>query len=168
MDAPPDVTVEVDSAPRFANRVPRELLASAVTAAIQSALQDRAFPPRQAGYAVSLRIADDEEMQAINRQYRGVDRPTDVLSFSFVAEQQGPQLQPPRDWPLELGEILLDLPYAERQAADLGHSLETELAWLTIHGALQLLGYAHEDDAEAEHMEALERAALNALGISVE
>jgi probable rRNA maturation factor len=100
-------------------------------------------------------------MQALNLQYRGVDRSTDVLSFSLLAD--GPDVPMFPDWPLQLGEIVLSVSTSERQAIDLGHSLDTELAWLAIHGALQLLGYAHESDEAAAHMEALEQDALRAL-----
>lgn len=118
------------------------------------------------GVEVSVYLTDDEEMHALNLAHRGVDRTTDVLSFSLVAEQEGPEVAYPVDWPRALGDIVLSVPYAERQAASLGHSVDMELAWLTIHGTLQLLGYTHETDDRAERMEALERQALGALGFS--
>jgi probable rRNA maturation factor len=60
--------------------------------------------------------------------------------------------------------VAVDIEYARRQAAELQHSLDMELSWLVIHGTLQLLGYHHANEEEAEHMESLETAALRALG----
>jgi probable rRNA maturation factor len=92
-----------------------------------------------------------------------VDRPTDVLSWSFL-EDGVPVL--PQGAALPLGEVVLSLPTARRQAADLAHPLDMELAWLLIHGTLQLLGYAHETEEEANRMEDLEAVALRSLGFT--
>jgi probable rRNA maturation factor len=107
-------------------------------------------------------------MQRLNAKYRRVDRPTDVLSFSFFDEEIGRGGQPahPPGLPIQLGEIAISLTYAERQASELGHTLGKELAWLIIHGALQLLGYTHETEEQAVHMEALEQMALRAMGLA--
>lgn len=113
---------------------------------------------------VSVRVTDEAEMRRLNREYRGVDRPTDVLSFSFLDQQEGPAISYPPGWPVALGEIAVSHPRAKLQAAELGHSIEMELAWLVIHGGLQLLGYTHDTDEEAEHMEDLEQRALRSLG----
>lgn len=115
---------------------------------------------------VSVYLTGDDEMRRLNREYRGVDQTTDVLSFAFDAER-GLDIAFPAGFPALLGEVILSCPYAERQAYDLGHSLDTELAWLTIHGSLQLLGYAHDTDERAGRMESLERQALRELGITV-
>jgi probable rRNA maturation factor len=168
MDAPPDIAVEINAGDTPAGPGEAALLTQAVRAAVAAGAADRALPPSPAGYEVSLRITDDDEIRQINREYRRIDRPTDVLSFSFVAGQQGPPLQLPAGWPLALGEIVVSRAYADRQAAELGHPLSTELAWLVIHGTLQLLGYEHAAQLEAEHMEALERRALGMLGITVD
>jgi probable rRNA maturation factor len=66
-----------------------------------------------------------------------------------------------------LGDIVISHAYASRQAAELGHSAEMELAWLVIHGTLQLVGYSHDTDEAAQTMEALEHAALQRLGFTV-
>jgi probable rRNA maturation factor len=100
--------------------------------------------------------------------YRGVDKKTDVLSFSLVAPQDASCDRRRAGTPLLLGDIVLAYPYARRQAAELGHPVALELAWLTIHGTLQLLGYAHDLQEEAEHMERIERRALDELGFRVE
>jgi probable rRNA maturation factor len=159
--------VLVDIAPQFEGHVHPGELEHAVTAALTVADRDRALPWKWT--EVSVRVTTDEEIHRLNHQYRGVDRPTDVLSFSFVEDM--PDASHPRQpdgVPVQLGEVILAFPYALRQAADLGYPVETELAWLTIHGALQLAGYTHDTDDAAEHMEALEREALAILGITVE
>jgi probable rRNA maturation factor len=168
-----EIHVEVAAAAPFDDRIDADLLTAAVQHAIERAGQDPSPPPGVVGTEgrpaeVSIRITGDEEIQDLNRAYRNVDKPTDVLSFSFVAEMLGPEVSLPPEWPLNLGEIVISLPYAERQAVELEHSLNTEVAWLAIHGTLQLLGYGHAEEEEAQRMEALEQGALRALGLSVE
>ncbi len=83
-------------------------------------------------------FADDRELRRLNRRFRGVDRATDVLSFP----SGGAGLQPAR----ELGDIAISVERAARQAAEQGHSLETELRILMLHGVLHLKGLDHEND----------------------
>lgn len=123
---------------------------------------------------VSLLLTDDETVRELNREYRGLDRTTDVLSFSFEhwghwegedeAPRSGgdaPQAWPvPDDEPPPLGEIVVSVPQAARQAASQGVPLCRELALLIVHGALHLLGHDHHEDGEREAMQALERSAL--------
>ena len=166
-----DVAVLVD-ATGLEDPLDEGLLQSAVSTAL--ALADEASGElkggRQGGESVevSIRVTDDAEMHRLNLEYRGVDRPTDVLSFSFLPEGGEVDISAPQDWRRPLGEIVLSYPYAQRQAIELGHSLRKEMAWLTIHGSLQLLGYRHDTDEEAEEMEALEQRALGELGLSEE
>ena len=105
---------------------------------------------------VSLLFCDDETIQPLNRDWRGKDRPTDVLSFSQIEGQciGDPNL---------LGDIIISVPTAQRQAEERGHSLSHELRVLVVHGLCHLLGYDHEEDEEAEEMEALERTLLASL-----
>jgi probable rRNA maturation factor len=93
---------------------------------------------------LSLRLTGDREIQDLNRQYRQQDRATDVLAFA-ATEVDIPQ---PVDWdePLYLGDIIISLDTAAKQAQMQGHSLEVELAWLASHGLLHLLGWDHPDD----------------------
>lgn len=153
----PDVEVLIDVAPPFAGKVDEDLIFRAADAALRHASM-----PRQA-VVVSVRVTDDAEIHRLNRQFRGVDRPTDVLSFQLEADT----ITPP-NMPTPLGDVVLSYPYLQRQAEDLGHSFEQELAWLTIHGTLQLAGYEHDTTQDAEHMEALEYAALRDLGFNPE
>lgn len=99
---------------------------------------------------LSLLVTDDAEMREINRQYRGVDDSTDVLSFSLI---DGPGDGPPApDGLLRLGDIVISYERAALQARDAGHSLAQELRELFLHGLLHILGYDHEDDESARLM----------------
>lgn len=132
---------------------------------------------------VSLLITDDAAVRKLNREYRGLDETTDVLSFSAEhgghwegtdtlsplmgagwGEDEGPTNFPiPDDEPLPLGDIVVSLPRAARQAAEQGVLLCRELALLLVHGALHLMGHDHYDEGEREEMQGLERAALSAI-----
>ena len=105
-------------------------------------------------------ITDDAYIRELNRQYRQIDEPTDVLSFSAT---EGDDFITPDDQPLYLGDIIISLPTAQRQAHEVGHSIEKELALLSIHGCLHLLGYDHADDDERAHMWQVQDALLCSL-----
>jgi len=111
---------------------------------------------------LSLLLVGDRFMRRLNRLYRRKDHTTDVLAFPMPS----PQPSPLRGGGLGrgLGDIVISLPQAERQAAQAGHPLEREMAVLVIHGLLHLLGYDHERSArEARRMSRRERAIARAL-----
>ncbi len=94
-------------------------------------------------YEVDVSFVDDETIHQINKDYRGVDRVTDVISFAFNDDKDpAHQINDP-DIEKMLGEILISVPQAERQAKDIGNSLYRELSFLFTHGLLHLLGYDH-------------------------
>ncbi|MBE6563722.1 MAG: rRNA maturation RNase YbeY [Ruminococcaceae bacterium] len=92
---------------------------------------------------VSLTFTDNEKIHVLNKQYRNVDRPTDVLSFPTDDEEEGMI-------PVVLGDIVLSLEKAQAQAEEYGHSFERETSFLTVHSLLHLLGYDHETSEEDE------------------
>ncbi len=106
---------------------------------------------------ISLRIVDADEGQTLNRQYRERDYATNVLSFPV-------ELPPGVKLPL-LGDLVICAPVIAREARDQGKSLRDHYAHMSIHGTLHLLGFDHQDDADAERMESLERRLLAELGI---
>lgn len=107
---------------------------------------------------VSLTLTDDARVHALNRDYRGIDRPTDVLAFALTeGEHPAPTL--PGE-PRLLGDVILSLDTAERQAREGGVSLAREVAWLICHGVLHLLGHDHQTPRELEAMRSLEERAL--------
>jgi probable rRNA maturation factor len=113
---------------------------------------------RRKATEVSIRIVDAEEGQALNRQYRGRDYATNVLSFEA-------DLPPGVNLPL-IGDLVICAPVVAREAAEQGKKANDHWAHLTIHGTLHLLGYDHIEDGEAEEMEALETRILKGLGIA--
>lgn len=140
---------------RFADAVDTALLERTITRVLQN-------EGIGGNVEVGLTITDDAEIQTLNAQYRGLDCPTDVLSFP-LENVESPLETPfilPADMPRQLGDIVISLPRAREQAAEYGHSLERELAYLTAHGTLHLLGYDHNNEVERHVMRAKEEAAL--------
>ena len=135
--------------------------------------------PADATGEVSLLLTDDHTVRALNREFRGLDETTDVLSFSaeHAGEWQGDDDPPdagsgadrPTHWPqpegepLPLGDIIISVPQATRQAGEQGVALHREIALLLVHGALHLLGHDHLDAEPREEMQALEQRALTGL-----
>lgn len=115
---------------------------------------------------ISVRLTDDNEVQALNRQYRGKDKPTNVLSFPMVQDDLLGSLDNSDDGEVLLGDIILARSVCEREAAGKGVTAAEHATHLIVHGALHLLGFDHMADDEAEAMEDLERAALATLGIA--
>lgn len=115
--------------------------------------------------SASLLFTDDAEVHALNREWRGRDKPTNVLSFPMLARHE--LLALPAEGPPEmLGDIALALETCTREAAERRVELSTHVAHLLLHGLLHLAGHDHEpSDAAAEEMEALETKALATLGI---
>jgi len=110
-------------------------------------------------YRVTLTIVPDRRIRALNRAHRGVDRVTDVLSFPLAGPDGTAFVLPPSE-PTHLGDVVVALDQARRQAARYRHSFERELAYLTAHGILHLLGYDHEAEAERARMRAREEEIL--------
>lgn len=106
---------------------------------------------------LSLALVSMDEMSELNQRYRGIEGPTDVLSFE--CDEPCPV---DRGEPVTLGDVVIAPEVAERQAAEFGHTVEEELNLLLVHGILHLLGYEHESDEDAAVMQAREQALLEA------
>lgn len=142
------------------------LAARAVTAAV-SGTPHAELATSAAAVEVSVRLATDAEVQTLNRQYRHKDAPTNVLSFPMVQpDLLDTVASNSDDGEVLLGDIVLAYETCAREAADKDVALETHATHLIVHGALHLLGYDHMGDGEAEAMEAIEIAALAAIGIA--
>ncbi|MBB4631232.1 rRNA maturation RNase YbeY [Sphingosinicella soli] len=115
---------------------------------------------------VSIRLTDDEEVKTLNAQYRGKDKPTNVLSFPMVQPDLLESLSNSDDGEVLLGDIVLADGVVTREAAERGISMTDHAAHLIVHGLLHLVGYDHENDADADAMEEMERRALFSLGIA--
>ena len=108
--------------------------------------------------AVALLLADDAALRALNHEWRGKDKPTNVLSFPAPPIPGMPQPH--------MGDIALAFETVAAEAADQGKSFADHATHLAVHGFLHLIGYDHENGADAEHMEARERAILAKMGIA--
>lgn len=105
---------------------------------------------------LSLVFVDDVYIAELNKQYRGIDKPTDVLSFAM---REG-QAMPGDEDELMLGDIVISLETSVRQAQEYGHDFTREVSYLTVHGVLHLLGYDHEVETERQLMREKEEAIL--------
>lgn len=114
---------------------------------------------------VSVTFTDNEKIHALNKQYRNVDRPTDVLSFPLLdLDGDGDEFMPP-ELETMLGDIVISLEKAREQSEEYGHSFEREVAFLTVHSMLHLLGYDHEkSEADDEDMCIRQKIIMNRLG----
>ena len=139
-----------------------------VRAAASSAIAESRYPNLASGeraVELSVRLTGDDEVRALNAQWRGKDNATNVLSFPLAEEEDfasaltdGPELM--------LGDIVLARGICEAEASAKGVPVETHATHLLVHGTLHLLGYDHHDEADAEDMEAREVRALARLGIA--
>ncbi|WP_223879281.1 rRNA maturation RNase YbeY [Chitinimonas arctica] len=146
--------------------------AGEVDIAVQYAVRPKGTPNKKAlrGWAevalepgvaasVTVRVVDEEEGRLLNRDYRGKDAATNVLSFAFNEGDPMPGMDD-----VVMGDLVLCAPVVAREAQEQGKSLEAHWAHLVVHGVLHLQGYDHQDEHEAEAMETLETAILQGLG----
>ncbi len=154
---PANIDLQID--PAYRARVPAERLLRVVAATLQHEGASQG--------EVTLVIAPDDLLQQLNRDYRGIDDPTDVLSFAAQEEAEGqhvfisaPEAQN------YLGDVVISFPTAERQAAAVGHSVADELCLLTVHGVLHLLGYDHASPDEEADMWARQAQILSSLSVA--
>jgi probable rRNA maturation factor len=139
-----------------------------VRKAAAAAIAESAFPQLNESsrhVELSVRLAGDEEVRALNAHWRGKDKPTNVLSFPMAeayeldqSDEDGPAIM--------LGDLILARGVCEREAEDKGIAIEQHATHLLVHGTLHLLGYDHHDDRDAADMEAREVRALERLGIA--
>ncbi|WP_243014933.1 rRNA maturation RNase YbeY [Brevibacillus borstelensis] len=147
-----------------------EPIGEQLEALIVRCLQEAAEREEVSGEVV-VTLVNNERIHELNREYRNVDRPTDVLSFAmneagegemdiFIDEEELDQ------FPNMLGDIIISLPKAEEQARDYGHSLERELGFLAVHGFLHLLGYDHQTEQEEKEMFSCQEEVLQKIGLT--
>ncbi|MGE5559456.1 MAG: rRNA maturation RNase YbeY [Chloroflexota bacterium] len=115
---------------------------------------------------VSLTFTDDEGIRALNRDYRHLDQPTDVLSFPLLEQMDSEPAVVDGQQDYLLGDIVISLERAAAQAKEFGHSLEREIGFLFVHGLLHLLGYDHDTPDGEGDMREREEATLQALGLT--
>lgn len=148
-------TVQIDS-PFEANVDPR-----VVQHAVQCTVQ-RVRP--NASFTINVTITDNATLKQLNYQYRGINAPTDVLSFEHTTDPDFPVVDP--TMAQYLGDIVIAYPVALTQAQAARHTLLDEIILLTIHGTLHLLGYNHDTMTHKKEMWAVQRQILNELGLA--
>lgn len=133
----------------------REPLGAMLSRAIEEAIR-LSDGPEEA--EVSLMLVDDQRIHTLNLEYRGVDRPTDVLSFALQEELDD---EPDSEFEDDmLGDIIISAERAREQAKEYGHSLEREIVYLAVHGTLHLLGYDHEEEQDKQEMRSKEEEVM--------
>ncbi len=115
---------------------------------------------------VSLSIVSNDEIQEINKQFREIDAPTDVLRFPLLTFEEGEQADVNENNEIMLGDIIISIDKAKAQAEEYGHGLRRELAFLTAHSMLHLMGYDHMEEEEQKEMFKKQDDILNNLGIT--
>ncbi len=151
------MTIDITIAEPFTDRADSATIERAAAAALAA---EHVIPP----FELSVLIGGDAELRRLNRQYRRLDAPTDVLSFG----DDGASFVRPPGMPRLLGDIAISYERAEAQAAEYGHSIERELAFLTVHGVLHLLGYDHERGEDDERlMFDRQHAILESIGLGI-
>ncbi|HHP51327.1 MAG TPA: rRNA maturation RNase YbeY [Moorella mulderi] len=127
---------------------------------LERALREAALLEKvETGAEVSLALVDEDTIRQLNCSYRGIDAPTDVLAFPLQEPGPGEPLDLPPEAQV-LGDIIIAVPVAARQAGEYGHSLAQELVYLAVHGFLHLLGY---DDATPEGARVMEEKQMEVL-----
>lgn len=117
------------------------------------------------GSELSVSFITNAKIQEINREYRGKDTPTDVISFAMEELGEGEMDIHIEGAPRMLGDILISVERAKEQATDYGHSVERELGFLAIHGFLHLLGYDHSEEEEEKEMNNKQEEILQSFGL---
>jgi len=147
------MSIELQIEPEFEASTPAEKIAQAAAAAVAEILSDL-------NIGMTIVITTDEQLQKLNLEYLEIDAPTDVLSFP--ADEIDPDTGE-----RYLGDILISLPKAQRQAEQGGHTLAEELQLLTVHGTLHLNGYDHLEETDKAEMWAVQAKILAAIGCSL-
>ncbi|WP_337758809.1 rRNA maturation RNase YbeY [Acidaminococcus intestini] len=141
-----------------------EALEANLTKAMNVVAELEALSPQT---EVDITLVDDAAIHELNRTYRGIDRPTDVLSFALDEGEEEPEVD---DDEIEhlLGDVIISAPTAVRQGEEYGHGLEREMTYLAVHGMLHLLGYDHMEEKDKLIMRKREEEVLRRLDLAEE
>lgn len=141
-----------------------EALEADLTKAMNVVAELEALSPQT---EVDITLVDDAAVHELNRTYRGIDRPTDVLSFALDEGEEEPEVD---DDEIEhlLGDVIISAPTAVRQGEEYGHGLEREMTYLAVHGMLHLLGYDHMEEKDKLIMRKREEEVLRRLDLAEE
>lgn len=146
------ITLGIQIASEFEDKIDTKRLGEVVKRTLETEVQPGTL------VEVTLVVGDDAQIHALNRQFRGVDAPTDVLSFAMAEDEIAIAHSP--DTPPYLGDVIISYQRAEAQAKAAGHATEDELDLLVVHGVLHLLGYDHDTNGQKSRMWARQEAIL--------
>ena len=144
-----------------ANLIPDEVMLSHVRKAIDITLNYQNF---QNPAEVSVSFCDNAEIRILNREHRGIDRETDVLSFPLLCDFEGFEYDI-ENGAVALGDIVISVEKAVSQAQEYGHSIEREMVFLTVHSMLHLLGYDHMTEDDEAEMFGIQKEIMKIIGI---
>ncbi|HEY9092831.1 rRNA maturation RNase YbeY [Parasphingorhabdus sp.] len=157
--------IELNIGPEWQSGINWQKRAEEAVKAALSVSPHGGLAERNFALEVSIKLSDNDEVQKLNAAYRGKDRPTNVLSFPMVTHDLLDSLSNSDDGEVLLGDIILAYDVCREEAQDKDIAMENHASHLLVHGVLHLLGYDHENEADALNMEALEVRALEKLAI---
>jgi probable rRNA maturation factor len=146
------ISLGIQVASEFKDKVNTERLGELIRQTLETEVQPRT------PVELALVVGDDAQIHKLNRQFRGVDAPTDVLSFAMSEDEIDTAHSP--DMPLYLGDVIISYPRAKDQAKAGGHATDDELDLLVVHGVLHLLGYDHDTNSQKSRMWARQETIL--------
>lgn len=147
------------------NRTDFEISGEIMEAVGKACLETLKYEEFDEDCEISLSFVTNEEIHQINRQFRNVDAPTDVLSFPQLTFEEGEKADVNENGEIVLGDIIISVERAKEQAEEYGHGLKREIAFLTVHSMLHLLGYDHMEKDEEEDMFRRQKEILEIAGI---
>ncbi len=147
------------------NRTDFEISGEIMEAVEKACLEALKYEEFDEDCEISLSFVTNEEIHQINRQFRNVDAPTDVLSFPQLTFEEGEEADVNENGEIVLGDIIISVERAKEQAEEYGHGLKREIAFLTVHSMLHLLGYDHMEKDEEEDMFRRQKEILEIAGI---
>ena len=147
------------------NRTDFEISGEIMEALEKACLETLKYEEFDEDCEISLSFVTNEEIHKINRQFRNVDAPTDVLSFPQLTFEEGEEADVNENGEIVLGDIIISVERAKEQAEEYGHGLKREIAFLTVHSMLHLLGYDHMEKDEEEDMFRRQKEILEIAGI---
>ena len=150
------------------NRTEELLTAELEEAILKAAAESLKYEEFDENCEISVSIVDNEEIRQINKQFRNIDRATDVLSFPMLTFEEGEEAEVNENDEIILGDIIISLERAREQAEEYGHSYKRELHYLLVHGIMHCLGYDHMTEEEKTEMREKEEFILSKLGITRE
>lgn len=160
------MSIEIEFIQEYEPELSGELLAL-----LRQVLEEAARTEEVEG-ELTVTFVDNERIHELNREYRGIDRPTDVLSFAMNEEGEDEMEifldEEMDDMPNMLGDVIISIPKAQEQAEEYGHSFEREMGFLAVHGFLHLNGYDHETEAEEREMFGRQEEILNRVRLTRE